>query len=95
MSARPPSLMVDGLTTALAGSGISILDNVSFALRPGEVLGVVGESGLRQEHAGARADGPSAPGGPRKPPGTSCSREKISPTLTPRLGGASAGGISR
>jgi oligopeptide/dipeptide ABC transporter ATP-binding protein len=40
-----PILAVDHLTTVLAGSGDSILDDVSFALSPGEVLGVVGESG--------------------------------------------------
>ncbi len=40
-----PILEVKGLTTALAGGTISILEEVSFGLRPGEVLGVVGESG--------------------------------------------------
>src|SRR4051794_27899953 len=40
-----PILKIEGLTTALAGGAITILENVSFDLRPGEVLGVVGESG--------------------------------------------------
>ncbi len=45
MSAETPVLRVEGLTTALAGSGVPILDRITFDLEPGEVLGVVGESG--------------------------------------------------
>ena len=45
MSAQEPVLRVEGLTTALAGSGVPILDRITFDLEPGEVLGVVGESG--------------------------------------------------
>ena len=45
MSAQEPVLRVEGLTTALAGSGVPILDRIAFDLEPGEVLGVVGESG--------------------------------------------------
>ena len=45
MSAKKPVLRVEGLTTALAGSGVPILDRITFDLEPGEVLGVVGESG--------------------------------------------------
>jgi peptide/nickel transport system ATP-binding protein len=45
MSASP-ALAVDGLKVVLAGgSGIDVVDDVSFALQPGEILGLVGESG--------------------------------------------------
>jgi peptide/nickel transport system ATP-binding protein len=40
-----PLLEIQDLTTTLAATGATILDRVSFTLRPGEVLGVVGESG--------------------------------------------------
>jgi peptide/nickel transport system ATP-binding protein len=45
MRAERALLQVDGLTTALVGSGTTILDDISFSLAPSEVLGVVGESG--------------------------------------------------
>jgi oligopeptide/dipeptide ABC transporter ATP-binding protein len=45
MSASRPILEVQGLSTGLADGRIPILDDVSFALRRGQVLGVVGESG--------------------------------------------------
>jgi peptide/nickel transport system ATP-binding protein len=45
VSAHGPVLRVEGLTTALAGSGVPILDRITFDLEPGEVLGIVGESG--------------------------------------------------
>jgi peptide/nickel transport system ATP-binding protein len=45
MSPGGALLTVKGLTTTLAGSGMHILDNISFSLKAGEVLGVVGESG--------------------------------------------------
>jgi oligopeptide/dipeptide ABC transporter ATP-binding protein len=45
MSPNGALLRVDGLTTRLAGSGIPILDDISFSLKAGEVLGIVGESG--------------------------------------------------
>jgi peptide/nickel transport system ATP-binding protein len=45
MSPGGALLTVKGLTTTLAGSGMPILDNISFSLKAGEVLGVVGESG--------------------------------------------------
>ncbi len=40
-----PVLAVDGLTTRLASGGGAILEDVSFTLDAGEVLGIVGESG--------------------------------------------------
>ena len=50
-------LTVSGLTTSLAGSQAAILEDISFSLWAGEVLGVVGEFGLRKEHAGPGPDG--------------------------------------
>jgi peptide/nickel transport system ATP-binding protein len=44
-AAPAPVLEVEGLRIELAGRGIDIVDGVSFALAPGEVLGLVGESG--------------------------------------------------
>ncbi len=43
----PPLVAVEGLTVRLAAAGerSSILDDVGFAVAPGEVLGIVGESG--------------------------------------------------
>ena len=40
-----PSIVVDGLRIVLRGTGIDIVDDVSFTIAPGEVLGLVGESG--------------------------------------------------
>jgi peptide/nickel transport system ATP-binding protein len=40
-----PVLDVDGLRIEVEGRGVDIVDGVSFALAPGEVLGLVGESG--------------------------------------------------
>ncbi|MDO5633300.1 MAG: dipeptide/oligopeptide/nickel ABC transporter permease/ATP-binding protein [Micrococcus sp.] len=46
-TAAAPILDVDGLSIAFDGAhgGIDIVDDVSFAVRPGETMGVVGESG--------------------------------------------------
>jgi peptide/nickel transport system ATP-binding protein len=38
-------LEVDGLRVEVEGTGVDIVDEVSFAIDPGEVLGLVGESG--------------------------------------------------
>jgi peptide/nickel transport system ATP-binding protein len=45
--ARAPEVRVDvqGLQVCLAGSGINVIDDVSFRLASGELLGLVGESG--------------------------------------------------
>src|SRR5262249_21990595 len=40
-----PVLEVEGLRIEVAGRGVDIVDGISFALAPGEVLGLVGESG--------------------------------------------------
>jgi peptide/nickel transport system ATP-binding protein len=40
-----PLLTVDDLYIAPAGGGKALVDGVSFALQPGETLGIVGESG--------------------------------------------------
>src|SRR5438128_1930472 len=37
--------MVRDLRIVLAGTAIDVVDQVSFALAPGEILGLVGESG--------------------------------------------------
>lgn len=42
---NPPVVQVEGLRIVLAGSGVDIVDEVSFTITAGEVLGVVGESG--------------------------------------------------
>ncbi|WP_030907360.1 dipeptide/oligopeptide/nickel ABC transporter permease/ATP-binding protein [Streptomyces sp. NRRL F-5126] len=47
VSAAEPVLSVEGLRLSFPGRhrGVDIVDGVSFAVRPGEVLGLVGESG--------------------------------------------------
>jgi peptide/nickel transport system ATP-binding protein len=40
-----PAAVVEGLRIVLAGTDIDIVDDMSFAIAPGEVLGLVGESG--------------------------------------------------
>ena len=45
MSAGEPTVAVEGLRIVLSGTGIDIVDDVSFTIAPGEVLGLVGESG--------------------------------------------------
>ena len=44
-STAAPLLAVEGLTTTLAATGASVLDDVSFEVEEGETLCVVGESG--------------------------------------------------
>jgi len=45
MSTPEPSIVVEGLKVIVRGTGHDIVDEVSFAIAPGEVLGLVGESG--------------------------------------------------
>ncbi len=45
MSAAEPSIVVQGLKVVVRGTGNDIVDDVTFAIAPGEVLGLVGESG--------------------------------------------------
>jgi peptide/nickel transport system ATP-binding protein len=40
-----PTIVVDRLHIVVEGSGLDIVDDVSFSIAPGEVLGLVGESG--------------------------------------------------
>ncbi|HYM50204.1 MAG TPA: ABC transporter ATP-binding protein [Candidatus Limnocylindrales bacterium] len=40
-----PAIVVDRLHIAIRGSGLEIVNDLSFAIAPGEVLGLVGESG--------------------------------------------------
>ncbi len=45
MSTAAPSIVVQGLKVVVRGTGNDIVDDVTFAIAPGEVLGLVGESG--------------------------------------------------
>jgi peptide/nickel transport system ATP-binding protein len=45
MSGAQPAVVVEGLRVVVRGTGTDIVDDVSFAVSPGEVLGLVGESG--------------------------------------------------
>src|SRR5437868_3000157 len=40
-----PTIVVDRLHIVVEGSGLDIVNDVSFSIAPGEVLGLVGESG--------------------------------------------------
>ncbi|HKV68421.1 MAG TPA: ABC transporter ATP-binding protein, partial [Gaiellales bacterium] len=45
MTMVEPAIVVEGLKVVVRGTGNDIVDDVSFAIAPGEVLGLVGESG--------------------------------------------------
>jgi peptide/nickel transport system ATP-binding protein len=62
---RPPLLQVDGLRVEFATrrGALVAVDGVSFALAPGEVLGVVGESGAGKSLTGAAIIGLLEPPG--------------------------------
>lgn len=53
--ARPPVLSVSGLsvTFGAGGSRVAVVDRVGFDLAPGEILGLVGESGCGKSMTGA------------------------------------------
>lgn len=55
MSVAAPVLAVDGLTVEIRRGSLSLkaLDRVSFEVAPGEVLGIVGESGAGKSVTGA------------------------------------------
>jgi peptide/nickel transport system ATP-binding protein len=61
MTADAPVLAVDGLTV-VAGGGSPLVDDVSFALHPGERLGVIGESGSGKSLTALAVAGLLAPG---------------------------------
>ena len=70
---QQPILSVRGLTTSLARSRATILEDISFSIAPGEVVGVVGESGQRKKHAGSVHHGVAAQCGATHRRRTSCS----------------------
>ena len=43
MSAPAPALVVSGLRVTLRGTDIDIVDDISFSIQPGEVLGLVAD----------------------------------------------------
>jgi peptide/nickel transport system ATP-binding protein len=45
MTSSKPLLEVDGLTLRIGASGRTVVNTVSFAVSPGEIVGIVGESG--------------------------------------------------
>ena len=57
-----PVLVVEGLQVSVAKGGPSIVEDVSFALKSGEVLGVVGESGSGKTTMGVALLGRERPG---------------------------------
>ena len=66
--ASGPLLEVRGLEVRFAGRKGAVaraVDGVDLAVREGEVLALVGESGLWQDDAGAHDHGPRAAGGRR------------------------------
>jgi peptide/nickel transport system ATP-binding protein len=49
---QAPAVVVEDLRITLRGTDIDIVDDISFAIAPGEVLGLVGESGSGKTTAG-------------------------------------------
>ena len=45
MTKIAPLLDVSGLTLKIGGSGRTVVNDVSFQVYPGEIVGIVGESG--------------------------------------------------
>ena len=52
-----PTLEVENLRVELAGSGVDIVDEVTFTVAEGEALGLVGESGSGKTTVGLAIHG--------------------------------------
>ena len=74
-----------------AGAETDIVDDVSFTVAPGEVLALIGESRLGQDHHRAGADGLCAPRLPHRAAAASASATSTCCACRRRQSRASAG----